>query len=339
MIRFRTEDGDGRETIARHAGGTLALLAMMLWAPSAHAYPSYDNGAGIGCVSCHTGFVRAAPARCTSSTGPSSASRPATSATRAAAAPRRCCTYWSGPGGGYGCAGCHGQDYGETSPNSGQPKATSYGLRQFHVSQGVTTCGPSGCHQPGALGASESVPAALRRERRAAVLRTRCSASLTDPCSSPQEDLPFDRRQRRPRQRRRRRRRLPGRQRLPGAAPPRRRTPTPGVACGTAPAMRLHRSGARAACSSTRRSAGKEKLKVTLTKLQPAVTQGQFGDPVSGTTAYAVCVYDAANQLRGEYSRRPRGRHVRRQAVLEGDVRQGLQVQRQGHHGGRHRAR
>ena len=28
----------------------------MLWAPSAHAYPSYDNGAGVGCVSCHNGF-------------------------------------------------------------------------------------------------------------------------------------------------------------------------------------------------------------------------------------------------------------------------------------------
>jgi hypothetical protein len=47
---------------------------------------------------------------------------------------------------------------------------------------------------------------------------------------------------------------------------------------------------------------GKEKLKVQLGKLQAAVTQGQFGDPLTGTTVYAVCVYDAANVLRGEYS-------------------------------------
>jgi hypothetical protein len=28
----------------------------------------------------------------------------------------------------------------------------------------------------------------------------------------------------------------------------------------------------------------------------------QFGDPVTGTTSYEVCVYDAANRLRGSYT-------------------------------------
>jgi hypothetical protein len=47
---------------------------------------------------------------------------------------------------------------------------------------------------------------------------------------------------------------------------------------------------------------GKEKMKVALKKLLPVVTPGQFGDPVTGTTSYKVCLYDAANQLKGTYT-------------------------------------
>ena len=65
------------------------------------------------------------------------------------------------------------------------------------------------------------------------------------------------------------------------------------------PADKIIRCGTRRLVDE--KKAGKEKLKVALGKLQLAVTQGQFGDPVNGTTAYAVCLYDAANALRGEY--------------------------------------
>ncbi|MGH7893992.1 MAG: hypothetical protein ACREQL_04940 [Candidatus Binatia bacterium] len=42
---------------------------------------------------------------------------------------------------------------------------------------------------------------------------------------------------------------------------------------------------------------GKEKLKVLLDRLVAPVTPPQFGNPVSGTTTYAVCLYDQADGL------------------------------------------
>ena len=298
MIRLEPKTATAVQTITRHAGGALVFLAMMLWAPSAHAYKWYDNGSGTGCVSCHTGFVNAGALHfqhynqfgitdcnlCHQSGG---GTKPVL-------------TYWSGPGGGYGCAGCHGQDYGETSPNSGLPKATSYGLRQVHVANGETTCGTSGCHQPGALGAPNPFPT-LFGENVAPPYFQPMFSGLTDPCSSQQEDLPFD---------------LdsvgldndgdgardyPADSDCPVPATP-TPTPTPGVACGAMPAMGCIASG-KGSLLVDEKKPGKEKLKVTLGKLQMAVTQGQFGDPVSvNGTAYAVCLYDAASILRGEYS-------------------------------------
>jgi hypothetical protein len=125
-------------------------------------------------------------------------------------------------------------------------------------------------------------------------------SGLTDPCSSQQEDIPFD---------------LdgvgldndgdgavdyPADSDCPVPATP-TPTPTPAVACGAMPAMGCIASD-KGSLLVDEKKVGKEKLKVTLGKLQVAVTQGQFGSPVNGTTVYAVCVYDAANQLRGEYS-------------------------------------
>lgn len=210
-------------------------------------------------------------------------------------------TYWSGPGGGYGCAGCHGQDYGETSPNSGQPKATAYGLRLFHVNQGVTSCGTSVCHQPGSLGHPNPFPP-LFGENVAPPYYDPAFSNLTDPCASSQEDIPLD---------------------LdsvgldndgdgfadypadsdcsPPATPTATPTPNLGVACGTAPALACI-APQKGSLIVDEKKAGKEKMKVKLTKLQSAVTQSQFGNPVSGTTSYAICIYDAANQLKGIYT-------------------------------------
>jgi hypothetical protein len=45
------------------------------------------------------------------------------------------------------------------------------------------------------------------------------------------------------------------------------------------------------------RRLGREKLKVALRKLAGSVAQADFGDPVAGTTGYAVCVYDESEQV------------------------------------------
>ena len=45
------------------------------------------------------------------------------------------------------------------------------------------------------------------------------------------------------------------------------------------------------------KKAGKEKLSATLKKLGDATTAGDFGDPVSGTTGYELCLYDAEGAL------------------------------------------
>jgi hypothetical protein len=299
MIRFEARTVTSVKTIARHAAGVLTLLAVMLSAPDAHAYPSYDDGFGTGCVQCHTSFSNGVGALHTQHRdefGVTSCNlcHPSGGGTTPVL------TYSSGAGGGYGCAGCHGQDYGETSPNSGQPKATSYGLRQLHVANGETTCGTSVCHQPGALGAPDPFPI-LYGENVAPPYFQPMFSGLSDPCASAQEDLPFD---------------DPDSVGLdndgdgaadypadsdcpvPATPTP---TPTPGVACGPAPAMGCIASG-KGSLLVDEKNVGKEKVKVTLGKLEPAVTQGQFGDPVNGTTAYALCIYDAADVLRGEYS-------------------------------------
>jgi hypothetical protein len=210
-------------------------------------------------------------------------------------------TYSSGPGGGFGCAGCHGQNYGETSPNSGQPKSTSYGLRKFHeVQQGITACGTAGgCHVPGALGAPNPFPT-LFGENVVPRYYDPAYSDLTNPCDSSQEDLPFD---------------VDsvgldndgdGAADYPAdsdcTAPPATPTPTPvlGVACGTAPAAGCV-APEKGILLVNEKKPGKEKFKVSLTKLQSMVTQSQFGDPVAGSTSYAICIYDAANALKGEY--------------------------------------
>jgi len=89
------------------------------------------------------------------------------------------------------CAGCHGQNFGEISPNSGNPKSTAYGLRSFHVSLGYTQCGTGGCHSPGSLGHSNPFPIPLG-EAIAPTYYSLANNNLGSPCSSGQEDLPFD---------------------------------------------------------------------------------------------------------------------------------------------------
>lgn len=296
MIRFGLRTATSVKTIARHGAGALALLAATLWAHSAHAYPMYDDGFGNGCVSCHAGFPGPGPLHTQhlNHFGVQSCNlcHPSGGSTK----PVR--TYWSGPGGGYGCAGCHGQDYGETSPSSGLPKATSYGLRQVHVAAGVLQCGTSGCHQPGTLGSPDPYPTLFGENVPPPYFQPMFSG-LSDPCSSSQEDIAFDADSLGLDNDGDGARDYPADSDCPVPVPT--ATPTPAISCGTSPAMGCIASG-KGSLQVDEKKPGKEKLKVALGKLQPVVTQGQFGNPASGTTAYAVCVYDAADVLRGEYT-------------------------------------
>jgi hypothetical protein len=274
---------------------------MTLWVSNAYAYPSYDDdpgpGEGEGCVECHNQFqggngVLHQRHRNDFGITECNLCHP----TVGGSVP--VLTYWSG--GGFGCAGCHGQDYGETSPNSGQPKATAYGLRLYHVSQLESSCGTGFCHAPGSLGHPDPFPTPFGED----VLPPyygQPTNNLTNPCDSSQEDLPSD---------------------VDSvgldndgdsaadwpadsdcAEPP---TPTPTATpvpfiCAPTPLGGCIAPG-KGLLLVNEKTAGKEKLKVKLKNLVPAVTPGQFGDPVTGDTAYKVCVYDASNQLKGEYT-------------------------------------
>src|SRR5262249_12263426 len=123
--------GDGetgrmiRRSSARWAIAAAAFACLWFGAPRAHAYPSYNDGLGGNCASlmCRPGFLGGngplhLQHRNNFNVKTCNLCHPNGGGTTPVL------TYFSGPGGGRGCAGCHGLDYGETSPNSGQPKST-----------------------------------------------------------------------------------------------------------------------------------------------------------------------------------------------------------------------
>jgi len=166
----------------------MALLCSTLATRTAHAYPMYDDGNGVGCVSCHNEFKGGNGAlhqqhRITFDVATCNLCHPSGGGTTPVL------TYRSGTGGGFGCAGCHGGDYGENSVTDSQPKATGYGLRAYHASQGVTECAT--CHAPGENGFPDPFPPLLG-ENVPPIYYDPAYSNLTDPCSSAQEDLTTD---------------------------------------------------------------------------------------------------------------------------------------------------
>jgi len=284
-------------TMALQLGGAAALAGVILWAPRAYAYKWYDDGAGNGCVQCHLGFQ--------------GGNGPLHSSHRFELGISECnlchpsgpgstpvLTYHSGPGGGLGCAGCHGRDYGEVSVNSGQAKATSYGLRLHHVLKGETSCGTGGCHAPGGLAGHPNPLPTPFPENVPPPYYGNGTNNLIDSCDSAQEDTSFDGD-------------MVGLDNdgdgnpdypADGDCPMPTATPTPvPFACEPTPLVGCV-SPLKSVLLVNEKNAGKEKIKVALKKLQPLVGQSDFGDPVNGSTGYKICVYDAASQLTGEYT-------------------------------------
>ena len=176
----------------------LVALALVTWiATRAGAYPMYDDGAGNGCVSCHSEYKNEGPLHLDHLThfGITSCGlchqNPAGGDTPVL-------TYWSADG--YGCAGCHGVDYGESTPasalpHSGQPKSTAYGLRRKHALIYAAMNPPQadpcvGCHFPGSSLTGDPDPAPeILPEPTPPPYYGRPTDNLTDPCNSAQESF------------------------------------------------------------------------------------------------------------------------------------------------------
>jgi len=304
MIRFQLWSEGGSAELPLGCAAT--ALCLLLLAPAAMAYPNYDNkvspiGSGAGCVDCHTGFQGGNQALHTQHRALANQNCNLCHPSGGGSTPVE--TYWSGAVDGRGCAGCHGRDYGETSPNSGEAKSSAYGLRLVHDAAGVPQC--LGCHSGGSLGHPFPLPAVLGEDILPAYYMG--ATALTDPCSSVQEDLPFD---------------VDsvgldndgdgdpdgadsdcvvaGTPTATATATP-TATATVPFACGATPAAGCV-APEKAVLLVKEKKPGKEKLKVVLKKLQSAVLPTDFGNPVFGTTAYKICLYDGTDQLAGEYT-------------------------------------
>jgi hypothetical protein len=170
-----------RVTHLRALAGALILLA---WTARVDAYPSYDDGTGVGCVSCHSEFQNTGPLHLAHLTKFNITS--CTLCHQHSGGEVPVLTYWSNSG--FGCSGCHGRDYGETSLHSGLAKSTSYGLRAKHALEGVTVCAT--CHYPGSpvTGDPDPEPAMLP-ETVPPPYYGLASNNLTDPCSTAQESF------------------------------------------------------------------------------------------------------------------------------------------------------
>ncbi len=187
----------------------LVGLALVAGVVRVEAYPDYDDhtgpmgGPGVGCVTCHPryyddptsptpfGSLHAAHL------GKFGISRCGLCHMNPAGGDIPVHTYTSAEG--FGCAGCHGQDYGETIPtglgltNEGAHKASAYGLRKgleaiFAAMDPPQPAPCSGCHFPGSPTTGDPSPApAIFPETHVPPYYNPTDSNLTDPCSSAQE--------------------------------------------------------------------------------------------------------------------------------------------------------
>lgn len=306
---------EGRKRTARTLAAA-ALMVLAIRAGKADAYPKYDDGYGVGCVTCHPQFQQVGSLHNShvlnfgiQKGGPIQTSRCNVCHTSGGGTTP---VYTMGSnggnnyeGGGLGCAGCHGQDYGETAgslmgpseagPYNGEPKASGYGLRLVHANAGITVC--AGCHpaNPNPV-KDESVNPPYYPMHISSVLR--------NACDSAQEDLPFD-----------------GDSvgldndgngfadysadtncPLPTTTTTTSTTTTTTlpVACAVSPLPSCTGS-AKAKLTISEKAAGKENLKFLASGIMNATAQSDWGNPVASDTSYALCVYNGSNVLAGAY--------------------------------------
>jgi parallel beta-helix repeat protein len=175
----------------------LVALAMVAAASRVEAGPYYDDGAGNGCVSCHNGFTVLGGSVLHTKHLDTFGITSCTLCHQTTGGETPVLTYWSNDG--FGCSGCHGMDYGETTssslalPHLGQPKSTSYGLRAAHAIAFAANSEPdhcATCHFPGSAITGEPDPApAILPETTPPPYYGRVTNNLTDPCSSAQENF------------------------------------------------------------------------------------------------------------------------------------------------------
>jgi len=292
-----------------------ALVSMALVASNAQAYPTYDDPGTPGdqnCSTCHgdqnggtawhnnhlNGFgIQLSPlapqftTRCNVCHEDGGGSVPVyTMGSNSVAS--------GNAGGGLGCMGCHGQDYGETAttvPFNGDPKASGYGLRLVHAAAGVAVC--AGCHLP-------NPNPVLDESVKPPYYPLKISSVLRNPCDSAQEDATLDVD-------------LIGLDNdgngfadypadpncdLPTTTTSTTTTTTTTlpVTCDVSPDLTCTASE-KAKLNINEKTVGKEKMKFQLTKLVPALTPADFGSPVTSDTSYALCIYNAADTLVGSY--------------------------------------
>lgn len=293
-----------------------AVLALALGAGSAQAYPKYDDGFGVGCVNCHPQFQSVGSLHNShvlnfgiQKGGPIQTTRCNVCHTNGGGSTP---VYTMGSnggasyeGGGLGCTGCHGQNYGETAgslfgasevgPYAGKAKASGYGLRLVHAAAGVTVC--AGCHPA-------NPNPVLDETHNPPYYPMHISSVLRNACDSTQEDLPFD---------------IdsvgldndgngfadyPADPNCPlpttTTSTTTTTTTTLPVACGVSPQPSCEGS-AKIKLGINEKSAGKEKIKLIVSGLTNAVLKTAWGNPVSSDTSYALCVYNASNVLAGAY--------------------------------------
>jgi hypothetical protein len=209
MMTRQIEGGRMDGTRVRYLRTLLVGLALVIGVVRVEAYEVYDDGTGTyGCVTCHPRFFDDP-----NSPTPFGSLHVAHLTKFGINSTLKCGQCHMNPAGGdtpvytftsaegFGCAGCHGQNYGETVPtglglpNEGAPKASAYGLRKalddlfavIHPSD-PAPCGS--CHFPGSPVTGDPSPApALFPET---VLPPYYGHpelnNLSDPCDSSQEN-------------------------------------------------------------------------------------------------------------------------------------------------------
>ena len=161
------------------------VLSMMLWAPSAHALQMVRQWLRHRLRVVPHRLANAGAAPLSTLANQFAASRTATSATEAAAASKPGADVLE-PSSAAATAAPVGSRAGlrrDLAEQRLRQKPRPYGLRQVPRRQRCDNVRNVGCHQPGALGASQIRSRPLRRERRAASISSPCFSGLTDPCS------------------------------------------------------------------------------------------------------------------------------------------------------------